>query len=66
MASESIVEAPIIEPRDETILEAGMMLNIETPRFFVGGFGFNMEDPVLVTEDGCKRISTLPRELFTA
>jgi len=59
-------EAPMIEPGDKTILEPGMIVNVETPRFLVGGFGFNMEDPLLITENGSKRISTLPRELFIA
>ena len=57
-------EPPMIEPADDTLLEPGMILVVETPRFVVGRFGFNIEDPILITGNGCKRISTLPRELF--
>jgi len=59
-------EPPMIELADETLLEPGMIVVVETPHFVVGRFGFNMEDPILITVNGCKRISTLPRELFIA
>ena len=47
-------EAPIISDANETSLEAGMILAMEVPCYIKGFNGFNIEDMVLITENGCE------------
>ena len=52
-------EAPLVEEGDETVLEPGMVFVID-PGIFVDGHDqdtpIHIEDPVLVTEDGCENL----------
>ena len=45
-------EAPLISPHDPTVLEAGMMVTVETRVRWVGKCGYHMEDLIEVTEAG--------------
>ena len=56
-------DAPSISSGDDTVLEAGMVLNIEVPYYQVGFAGLQVEDTVAVTEAGYERLSSLPRNL---
>ncbi len=47
-------EAPFINPTTTRPLEAGMVLAMEVPCYIRGVNGFNIEDMVLITEDGCE------------
>lgn len=47
-------EAPYINPTTTRPLEAGMVLAMEVPCYIGGVQGFNIEDMVLITEDGCE------------
>ncbi len=47
-------EAPIINASTTRPLEAGMILAMEVPCYIQGVQGFNIEDMVLITEDGCE------------
>ncbi len=47
-------EAPFINPDTTRPLEAGMVLAMEVPCYISGNNGFNIEDMVLITEDGCE------------
>ena len=47
-------EAPYINPTTTRPLEAGMVLAMETPCYIDNFAGFNIEDMVLITEDGCE------------
>lgn len=47
-------EEPFLTPRNETPLEAGMTLAVEAPYYVAGKYGLNVENNVLVTEDGCE------------
>lgn len=47
-------EAPIINASTTRPLEAGMVLAMEVPCYITGVQGFNIEDMVLITEDGCE------------
>jgi len=53
----------LLAPRDETVLEEGMVMNIEVPYYELGVGGFNPEDAVLVTSKGHELLSTISREL---
>lgn len=47
-------EDPYINPTTTRPLEAGMVLAMEVPCYIGGVQGFNIEDMVLITEDGCE------------
>ena len=47
-------EAPYINASETRPLEAGMILAMEVPCYIDGLNGFNIEDMVLITEDGCE------------
>jgi len=56
-------ESPSVSFRSDDVLEQGMVCTIE-PGIYVPGFGgVRIEDMILVTETGTKRLTTLPREL---
>ncbi|MQA72821.1 MAG: M24 family metallopeptidase [Solirubrobacterales bacterium] len=58
-----IHESPRLGPRSEDELLAGDVVSVE-PGVYVGGsFGVRIEDLVVVTEDACRNLSTLPKEL---
>lgn len=56
-------EAPYISQYDKTILKPGMTFTIEPGIYLPGRGGVRIEDDILVTEDGCKSLTQLPREL---
>lgn len=47
-------ETPYINASETRPLEAGMILAMEVPCYIDGVNGFNIEDMVLITEDGCE------------
>ncbi len=47
-------EAPYINATETRPLEAGMILAMEVPCYIDGVNGFNIEDMVLITENGCE------------
>ena len=56
-------EPPYLAPWDDTILAPGMVIDLE-PAMRVAGVGsVNIEDMVLVTENGCETLTDHPREL---
>ncbi|HEV8306895.1 MAG TPA: Xaa-Pro peptidase family protein [Methylomirabilota bacterium] len=56
-------EAPLIVEGSDERLEAGMVLNVEVPYYESGYGGFQIEDTVLVTEDGCRILTAADRGL---
>lgn len=56
-------EAPRVSPRSEDTLEAGEVVTIEPGVYLPGRFGVRIEDLVVVTEDGHRNLSGLPKEL---
>lgn len=46
------VASPNLSPRDDTMLEAGMVLAVEPGAYFPGQFGMRLENEYLVTPDG--------------
>ncbi len=56
-------EPPIIRPDDDGVLEVGMTFCFETPYYELGWGGMMVEDLLVVTEDGCRRLTSLGRGL---
>ena len=56
-------EEPYISQYDKTILQPGMTFTIEPGIYLPGRGGVRIEDDVVVTEDGFKSLTNLPREL---
>jgi Xaa-Pro aminopeptidase len=58
-------EGPPLSPRDETVLEPGMVVTIEPGIYIPGWGGIRIEDDVVVTADGCRVLTRAPAELVT-
>ena len=56
-------EEPHISQFDETILEPGMTFTIEPGIYLPNRGGVRIEDNVVVTEDGSRSLTNLPRDL---
>jgi Xaa-Pro aminopeptidase len=56
-------EAPRVSPRSEDVLSAGEVVTVEPGVYLPGELGVRIEDLVIVTEDGCRNLSALPKEL---
>ena len=59
-----LYDQPEISANDETRLQPGMTLSLEVPYHKFGLGGFNIEDSVIVVEDGIEVVTSLPRELL--
>jgi Xaa-Pro aminopeptidase len=56
-------EAPRLSQRSEDRLEAGDVVTVEPGVYLPGRFGVRIEDLVMVTEDGCRNLSGVAKEL---
>jgi Xaa-Pro dipeptidase len=56
-------EAPLLVENSDARLEAGMVINVETPYYESGYGGFQVEDTVLVTENGGELLTAADRSL---
>ena len=54
---------PLIGPNDHTVLEEGMVINIETPYYEVGFGGAHVENTFLITKTGCEALQTMSLDL---
>ena len=54
---------PLIGPGDHTVLEEGMVINIETPYYELGFGGAHVENTFLITRSGCEPLHTMSLEL---
>lgn len=59
-------DLPLIGPLDDTPLEEGMVINLETPFYEVGFGAVHLEDTYLVTATGARRFQRTSRDLFLA
>lgn len=56
-------EPPFIAPGFETVLEPGMVVAIEPKLVFPGRAAVGIEDAFVVTAEGCRALSAMPREI---
>ena len=56
-------EPPLLGPADQTVLEPGMALCVETPYVELGFGGLHPEDMLVVTEDGYRLLTHSERNL---
>lgn len=59
-----IHEPPRLGKRDETYLQAGMVITIEPGAYIPDSGGVRIEDTVLVTESGAEILTPTPKELL--
>ena len=57
-------EVPNLTQDNELELEAGMILNIDIPLLEVGTTGAQIEDTIIITDDGCGLLSKTERTLY--
>jgi Xaa-Pro aminopeptidase len=60
-----IHEAPVLRPESTDVLEPGNVVSVEPGIYLPGEGGVRIEDLVLVTADGCERLTQFPKELVT-
>ncbi len=58
-----IHESPNCNPREERILEQGMVCSAEPGIYLPGKFGVRIEDCVVLTMDGCEILTKSPKNL---
>jgi Xaa-Pro aminopeptidase len=56
-------ESPRLSPRSDDRLAAGEVVTVEPGVYLPGSYGVRIEDFVLVTEDGYRNLSTVPKDL---
>ncbi|MCA9129635.1 MAG: aminopeptidase P family protein [Planctomycetales bacterium] len=59
----AIHEAPRLGKNQDRPLEPGMVVTVEPGVYYPGFGGVRIEDDVLITNQGCELLSTLPREM---
>jgi Xaa-Pro aminopeptidase len=59
-------EAPALRAKSSDVLAAGMVVTVEPGIYLPGWGGIRIEDDVLVTEDGCEVLTTVPKDLQSA
>jgi Xaa-Pro aminopeptidase len=57
-------EAPSLTAKSDEIIEAGMVLCVETPYYELGRWGLQVEDMMVVRPDGAERLTATGGELM--
>lgn len=59
----TMYDGSLVAPDDETVCEVGMVLNLEVPYYELGWGGLQIEDTVVITENGVEFLTHAPRTL---
>jgi Xaa-Pro aminopeptidase len=60
-----VQEAPVLRPESKDVLQPGNTVTVEPGIYLPGEGGVRIEDLVLVTAEGCERLTQFPKELMT-
>ncbi len=58
-------EIPVIAPKFDTPLEAGVVLAVEPKVFYPALGGVGVENTYVITQNACERLTTSPQEIYT-
>lgn len=58
-------EIPVIAPKFDAPLEAGVVLAVEPKVFYPGLGGVGTENTYVINEKACERLTTCPQEIYT-
>ncbi len=58
-------EGPALSPRNDALLEPGVVVTVEPGIYLPGWGGVRIEDDVVVTGDGCRVLTHAPKTLIT-
>jgi len=61
-----IHEAPSLSGRSDEVLAAGEVVTVEPGVYLAGSGGVRIEDTVVVTDEGCRRLTCSPKTLIVA
>ncbi len=59
----AVHEGPILSPREEAVLQPGMVVTVEPGIYLAEWGGVRIEDLVVITERGCQSFTAAPKEL---
>jgi Xaa-Pro aminopeptidase len=55
-------EGPVLRPESDDVLEPGNVVTVEPGLYLPADVGVRIEDMVLVTENGCERLTAVTKD----